>query len=191
MLALWTIVTFLRPAGDGVFEGELQQTAAALAGVDAGGHRDRVRIVVDLNVVLVADVQSLEVLAHHHEVDVVEAAARNERARGAQIGVQLEFLAQADVGRAVAAARRRLERPLQGEARAADAVDGGRRQRILRRFHSLHAGRLPVPLKRRPQRIEDGKRGVDDLGADPVSGDQRGGDRLSHRRGSHMAGAKD
>ena len=70
MLALCTIVTFLRPVRDRVLEGELEQAAAALAGVDAGGHGDRVRIVVDLDVVLVADVQAFEIFAHHHEIDV-------------------------------------------------------------------------------------------------------------------------
>jgi len=91
MLALWTIVTFLR------LERELEQTPAALARVDAGGHRHRMRVVVDADVVLVADVQTLEVLAHDHEVDVVEAAAWNQRARRTQVGVELELLAQSHV----------------------------------------------------------------------------------------------
>ena len=106
MLALCTIVTFLRPVAIGVLEGELEQPAAALARVDAGGHRDGVRIVVDLDVVLVPDVQALEILAHHHQIDVVEAAAGNQRARRAQVGVQLELLAQAHVRGAIAAARK-------------------------------------------------------------------------------------
>jgi hypothetical protein len=66
---------------DRVLERELEQAAAALARVDAGGHRDGVRVVVDLHVVLVADVEALEVLAHDDEVDVVEAAARDDGAR--------------------------------------------------------------------------------------------------------------
>jgi hypothetical protein len=36
------------------------------------------RVVVDLHVVLVADVEAFEVLAHHHQVDVVVAAARDD-----------------------------------------------------------------------------------------------------------------
>ena len=58
-----------------MLEGELQQAPAALARVDAGRHRDGVRVVVDLNVVFVADVQALEILAHDDQVDVLEAAA--------------------------------------------------------------------------------------------------------------------
>ena len=77
MLALCTIVDFLAAGRHGVLERELEQAPAALAGVDAGRHGDGVRIVVDLDVVLVADVQPFEILAHHHQIDVVEAAAGN------------------------------------------------------------------------------------------------------------------
>ena len=175
MLALCTMRDLLAAGGDRVLEGELQQPAAALARVDAGGHGDGVRVVVDLNVVLVADVQAFEILAHHHQVDVVEAAARNQRARRTQVCVQLELLAQAHVRGAVAAARRRLERALQGQACAPDAVDGVGRQRIARGLDALEAGDLPVPLERRAERLQDGERGVDDFGTDSVPGDQRGG----------------
>ncbi len=100
---------FLASGGDGVLEGELEQPAAALARVHAARDRDGVRIVADLNVVLVPDVQSLEILAHHHQIDVVEASAGNERARRAQVRVELELLAQAHVRGAIAAARGRLQ----------------------------------------------------------------------------------
>ena len=183
------MVTFLRPQASACSNANCSRRRLPWRVLTPGGHRDRVRIVVDLDVVFVADVQPLEVLAHYDEVDVVEASARDERAGGAQIRVQLEFLAQADVRRPIAAARRRLERPLQGQTRAANAVDGRLRQRILRRLHALHAGGLPIPLERRPQRIERGKRGVDDLGSDPVSGDQRGGNGLRHRR-AHGVGVR-
>ena len=100
---------------------------AAGAGVDAGGHGHGMRVVVDLHIVLVADVQAFQVLAHDDEVDLVEApAGASMRARRAQVGVELELLAQAHVGaRAVATARGRLQRPLQRQARAADAVQRG------------------------------------------------------------------
>ena len=158
-----------------MLEGELQQAAAALPRVDAGGHGHGVRVVVDLNVVLVADVQALEVLAHHDQVDLVEAAARHEGARRTQVGVQLELLAQAHVGGAVAAARGGLERPLERQTRAPNAVDGLRRQRIARGLDACQPRRLPVPLEGRAERIERSQRGVDDLGADAVAGNQRGG----------------
>ena len=148
MLALWTIETFLRPCGDGVLERELEQPAAALAGIDAGGHGDRVRVVVDLDVMLVADVQALEVLAHHHQVDIVEAAAGNQRACRAQVRVQLELLAQPHVRGAIAAAGGSLERSFQRETRPADARDGLRRKRIARGLHALEAGDLARPTRR-------------------------------------------
>ena len=177
---------FLASGRHGVLEREFQQAPAALAGVDAGGHGDRVRIVVDLDVMLVAYVQSFEIFAHHHQIDVVEATAGDEGASGAQIGVQLELLAQAHVRGAVAAARGGLERSLQGQARAANAVDGAGRQRVSRGLHAFQAGDLPIPLERRPERIEGGKRRIHDLGADPVPGDQGRGNRrgilCGHRR---------
>jgi hypothetical protein len=88
----------MAPGGHGVLKRVFQQAAAAGAGVDARGHGHGVRVVVDLHVVLVADVQAFEVLAHHHQVDVVEAAAGDDGARRAQVGVELELLAQAHIG---------------------------------------------------------------------------------------------
>jgi acyl-CoA hydrolase len=163
------------PRGHRVLEGELQQPAAAGARIDAGGHGHRMRVVVDLHVVLVADVQAFEVFAHHHEVDLVEAAAGDQRQRRAQVGVELERLAQAHVGAAVAAARGRLQRALQRQPRAADAVQRGHRQGVAGGLHALQAGDLAVPLERGFQRLQHRQRGVDDLGADAVAGDQRGG----------------
>ena len=92
MLALCTMVTFLRPVADRVREGEFEQPPAALTRVHPRRHGDRMGIVVDLNVMFVAYVEALEILANHHEIDVVEAAARNQRACRTQIGIQLEFL---------------------------------------------------------------------------------------------------
>ena len=144
---------------DGMLERELQQTPAALAGVDAGGHGDRVRIVVDLDVVLVADVQAFEIFAHHHQVDVVEAAAGNQRASGTQIGVQL------GIPRAIAHSRIDSRRPR--GSRAAPSTPGGcggccrgsgaaaDRPRI---FTPSRPASLPIPLKRRAERIEGGER---------------------------------
>ncbi len=175
MLALCTMRDFLAAGRHRVLEGEFQQAAAALARIDSGRHGDCVRIVVDLDVMLVADVQAFQVFAHDHQVDLVEAAAGNQRACGPQVGVQLEFFPQAHVRRAVAAARRRLERALQRQAGASDAVDGPRRQRIARRLDPLQSGDLSIPIEGRPERLQRGERGVDDFGADPVSGDERCG----------------
>src|ERR1700733_13925293 len=57
---------------NGMVEREFQETAAALARVHARGHGDGVRVVVDLNVVLMSNVQALQVLAHDHQIDFVE-----------------------------------------------------------------------------------------------------------------------
>ena len=76
----------------GVVEGELEAAPGARARVHAGGHRHRVLVVADRDVVLESDVQALEVLAHEHEVDLLVAAG-NERARGPEVRVELELLA--------------------------------------------------------------------------------------------------
>ena len=65
-------------------------------------------------------------LEEHHlldQIDLVEAPARDQGARRAHVRVQLEFLAQAHIGTAVAAPRGCLERTLEGQARAPDALE--------------------------------------------------------------------
>ena len=170
----------LAAGGDRVLERELQEPAAPLAGVNAGGHGDGVRVVVDLDVMLVPDVQALEIFAHHDEIDVVEAAARNQGSRWPEIGVQLEFLAQAHIGRSITAPGRGLERALQGEPRAADARDGLGGEGILGDLHALESSGLPFPLKGRSERIQSCEDRLDDLGTDAVSGNEGGGNGLCH-----------
>ena len=172
-----------------VFESKVQDAAAAGAGVDAGGHGHGVRVVVDLHIVLMADVQAFEVLAHHHQVDVVETPAGHQGARRPQVGIELEFLAQAHVARAVAAARRRFQRALQRQPGAADAVQRRLRQRVAGRVHAGQAGHLRVPVERCTECVEHGQRGIDDLGADAVAGDQGGGDALRHGAGLARVGS--
>ena len=176
----------LAAGGQGVLERELDQSAAPLPGIDAGGHGDRMRVVVDLNVMLVTDVQALEVFAHHDEVDVVEAAARNQCAGGAEIRVQLEFLAQPDVGRSIAASGGGLERTLQREACPADARDRLRRKRVSRGLDAFQSGGLAIPLEGRAERIEGREYGVDDFGTNAVPGNQGGGNRLCHLKSLRM-----
>src|SRR4029077_18626045 len=65
---------FLAAGGYGVIEGEFQQAAAALACVDPRCHRDGVRVIVDLDVIFVSDIQAFQIFAHHHQINVVEAA---------------------------------------------------------------------------------------------------------------------
>lgn len=58
-----------------VFEGVLRDPPAASAGVDPGADRDGMRIVADRHVVLERDVQTFEVLADQHQVDILVAPA--------------------------------------------------------------------------------------------------------------------
>jgi hypothetical protein len=148
--------------------------AAALARVDAGGHADGVGVAVDRDVVLVAHVEAFVVLAHHHQVDVLEAAAGNDGLGRTQVGIQLELLAQAHVGGTVAAARRGFQRPLERQPVLADAVDAGLRQRIAAGRDAGQARDLGFPAERRAQRIEHLDRRSGDFGADAVSRDQGG-----------------
>ena len=80
-----------------MLERVFEQATAAGARVDAGGHGHGMRVVVDLHIVLVADVEAFEVLAHHHQVNLVEAATGDHGERRAQVGVELKLLAQTHV----------------------------------------------------------------------------------------------
>jgi hypothetical protein len=82
------------------------------------------RIVVDRNVHLMSDIQALEILPHHHQVNVVESAAGNERTGRAQIRVELELLAQTDIRGSIAAARGGFERTFEGKPSSPDALEG-------------------------------------------------------------------
>ncbi len=157
-----------------MLERELEQAAAALPRVDARGHGHGVRVIVDLNVVLVSDVQALEIFAHDNEVDVVEAAAGDESSRRPQIGIELELLAQPHIRRSITAGGRSLQRPFERQPRALDAVDGLGRKGITGRSHAFQAGGLPIPLKRRAESLQHREGGIHDFGADPVSRDQGG-----------------
>ncbi len=180
---------FLAAGGNGVLERELQQAAAALARIDAGGHGHCMRIVVDRDVDLMADIQALEILAHHHQVDVVESAAGNQRAGRTQIRIELELFPQTHIGGSIAAARGGFERTFEGEPSTPDTVQGLGRKGITRCFDALQARDLPFPLKWRTQRRQYTENGVHDFGADPVSGDQRGRNGLRHRNALMEKGA--
>src|ERR1700722_14793583 len=74
-----------------VGKGVVEQATAAGAGIDAGGHRNRMRVIIDLHEVLVADVESFEILADDDQVDILEAASGDERSSGTQIRVEFEL----------------------------------------------------------------------------------------------------
>jgi hypothetical protein len=84
-------------------------------------------------------------------------------------GELLEVLPQSDIHRAEAGAVRRGERALEREMGAADAVDGGVRERGAGGFHRRHARELFFPVEREASGLEhpDGLHG--DLRADAVT----------------------
>src|ERR1700719_4007048 len=93
MLALCTRVTFLRPFAYRILERKLGDAPATRASIDPGADRDRVRVVADGNVVLKANIETLDILAHQHHVDVFIAPARHQGAGGTHVGVQMKLLA--------------------------------------------------------------------------------------------------
>jgi len=167
---------FLAAGCDGVLECKFQQAAAALTRVHARSHGDGMRVIVDLDVILMSDVQAFQILAHHHEIDFFEAPAGDQSTCRPQICIQLELLPQAHVGGSVTSPRRGFERTFESQARAPDALEGLGWERVACRFDSLQAGDLRIPCERRPERFECGKRCVDDFRADPIAGDQCGWD---------------
>ena len=97
-----------------VVEGEARYPPRSLPRVDARRDSHRMRVVADGDVVFEGDVETLQVLPDQHEVDVLESPTRHQRVRRAQVGVEVEFFAQAHVDGAEAAADRGGERPLEG-----------------------------------------------------------------------------
>ena len=88
---------FLAAGRNRVVKSEFKQAASTCPGIDAGRHGHGTRVTVDRNVVFVPDVQSFKVLAHHHQVNLVKASARDDGLGGAQVGVELELFAQSHV----------------------------------------------------------------------------------------------
>src|SRR6185312_5825360 len=136
------------------------------------------RIVADADVVLDADVQPLGVLANEDDVEIAVAAARNDRVGGADVGVEIERLAERDVDRPVAFADRRLQRPLERKLGALDRIERAVGDRVAVPRHAGHAGDLGVPLDRRAGGGKDASRCLRDRRTDAVAGNQ--GDRSGH-----------
>src|SRR5690606_33912199 len=137
---------------------------------------------VPLVEVLDAGVEALGVLAVEDEVEPAEGGVRVGEGLGrAHVRVEVEVLAEPDVGAAEAAADGRRERALQREARPRDGVENGRRERVAGGLEGRHPRHLLVPLERDAGRLEHAPRRADDLGADPVAGDE--GDTVGHECG--------
>jgi len=171
----------LASIADRVVEGELENVPAALPRIDPRGHADCVRVVADRDEVLVAHVEAFIVFAHQHQIDVFITSARDQRARGTDVGIELEFFAQAHVRGAVAAADRRFQRAFQRQAGLAYAVQTLRRQRIAHSSDAGGARDLAVPNERRAERIERHQRGRRDFRANAIARDQGRGNRFAGR----------
>ena len=100
---------------NGVLERIFGDASAACAGVHPGADRHRVRVVADGNLVFKADVETLQILAHQHQVDVFIAPSRQKGAGATYIGVQLEFFTQSHVRGAVATADGVVSGPLRAK----------------------------------------------------------------------------
>ncbi len=140
---------------------------------DHHGLGDGVRVLADPDVVLDADVETLGVLPHDHEIDVVVARVGLHRDRRPHVGVQVEVLAQRDVDGAEAGAHGRGQRALQGDPVALDRIQRFLRQRVPEGFSGVHAGDLALELQRCARGLENAHGGVHDLRADAVAGNQR------------------
>ena len=153
MFALVAQVTFGATLPARQLEGVADDLLAALAGDDLQALRDVLRLHV-----LDAGVQVLDVLADDDHVDALARVAgghARQLARGADVGVRLEELAQRDVGALLAEADRGLEGALEDDAGALDRV--ARLPRDARGVAALEdlgagLGLLPVDRRRRPRR---------------------------------------
>ena len=176
MLALWTAVTSLPAVGDRVLEGEPGDPLRGGPGddLDALGR-------VGADHVLDAGVEVLGVLADDHQVDVLVARVEAlHRARRAQVGVQPERLAEADVDAAEAAADRRRDRSLERDLGPPDGLEHVVRQRRPV-FGDDRLARLDrLPLEGQAGRVEDAAGRLRQLRTDAVAGDQ--GDSVGHAR---------
>ncbi len=126
-----------------------------------------------------ARVQVLGVLADDDQVDVLVARLDAlHRPRGAQIGVQVERLAEGHVDRAKALADGSRDRPLEGDLRGSDRFEHvlGQRRAVFRDLRL--AGVDTDPFEGQSGCLENGDRGVGQLGADAIAGDQ--GDGVGH-----------
>ena len=175
MFALWTAVTLRRPLLDRVLEGVARDPLRRRAGddLDALGR-------VGPDAVLDAGVQVLGVLADDDQVDVVVARldALHASAPGGRWRTGSSAWRSATFTRAEAGADRRRDRPLDGDAVAADRLDHAVRERRALGGDGGLAGVLHVPVEADPGRLEDAPRGLGQLRADAVAGDQ--GDGVAH-----------
>lgn len=86
---------------------------------------------------------------------------------GADIGVQLELLAQAHIDGAEPAGDRSCQQAFQRQLGLPDAVDQLAWQRIAGGLNAGEPALLPVPFERGAERVQDGDDGLRDFRPDP------------------------
>ena len=178
MFALCTAVTLCAAVGDGVVEGVARDPLGRGAGDDLDALR-RVRA----DAMLDARVQVLGVLAHDDQIDVLVARLNAlHRASRAEVGIQVERLAQGHVDGAEALADRRRDRALERDARLADRVEHvlGQRRAVDRDLG--FAGIDGTPFEPEPSRLEHGRGRARKLRADAIARDQGDGVHVSQPR---------
>ena len=149
-----------------------------------------------LRALLVLDpgIEVLRVLAHDHEVDVLEARADAGIALARpDLGVHVQALAQADVDRAEPAADGRGDRALEGDACFADRLEHRTGKRIaVVLSHHVGTGVLDVPVELDAGRLEHPARRLGELWTGAVAGDEdhsmRHGGALYPRYGRPRSG---
>ena len=152
-----------------VLEGKLRNARRAFFGDDldaldhAGNH-----------FVLQAHVFALGVFAHDDQVHA--GPFRFETGKildGAEVGEEVELLAQRDVDALEAAADGRRDRPLQRHAVALDGFVERGGNVFAENLEGLGAGGEALPLKLDAGGFKNANHGLRDFGADAVAGDQR------------------
>ena len=153
---------------------EMPGVAADLVVALGGEEVDQLVGVLGALFELDACVEVLGVLADDDQVDVLVARADARIAlAGANLGVEVERRAEADVHAAEAAADRGRDRPLQRGSALPDRLEHVLGQRIaVVLVHHVAAGVLDVPLELDARRLEDPPGRLGQLGAGAVAGDE-------------------
>ena len=123
-----------------------------------------------------ARVEVLGVLAEDHDVDIAVARSRAlDRPGGAQVGEEVEVLAQGHVDAAEARAHGRGHRTLDGDAGLGDGVEHLLRQRGAVLLHDAGTRVHDLPVDVDAGGSDDALHAGGDFGADAVSGDEGDG----------------
>ena len=140
-----------------------------------GGPRDDLDALrgIEADHVLDAGVQVLGVLADDDEIDILEAALHPfHRAGRAQVGVQVQRLAERHVDASKATADRCGDGALERDLVALDRLEDVLRERRSVLGDRRFAGHDGLPFEADPGRIEDAARRLRQLRTDAVAGDE-------------------